>query len=71
VSIVTRRLLFIVLLSAVVWILGIVCVIHQVPQRNAYNFVINYSRPGQVWGVRLIWWSIWLTILWGGTFLVC
>jgi len=52
---------------------------HQVSQRNGTfidpfhfcNFVINYSRPGQVWGVRLIWWSIWLTILWGGTFLVC
>src|SRR5260221_11846255 len=21
----------------------------------------------QVWGLRLIWWSIWLSVVWGGT----
>ncbi|KAF8973263.1 hypothetical protein BDZ97DRAFT_1780386 [Flammula alnicola] len=51
VSIVTRWILFIVPMLGVLWIPGILSLT---------------SFRTLIWGVRLIWWSIWLTVLWGG-----
>ncbi|KAL0576656.1 hypothetical protein V5O48_005316 [Marasmius crinis-equi] len=52
VSIVTRWFLFIVPVMAILWIPGIL------------QFT---SKPnGEIWGVRLLWWSIWLSVMWGG-----
>jgi len=51
-SIVTRWTLFIVPVLAILWIPGIIG--------------LTVSPRGQIWGVRLIWWSIWLSVAWGG-----
>ncbi|TFK75422.1 hypothetical protein BDN72DRAFT_757999 [Pluteus cervinus] len=52
VSIVTRWILFIAPVLAILWIPGI---LHFTKFPNA-----------QVWGVQLHWWSIWLSVVWGG-----
>lgn len=52
VSIVTRWTLFIIPVLAIVWIPGIIG--------------LTASHSGEIWGVRLIWWSIWLSVVWGG-----
>ncbi|EKM54463.1 uncharacterized protein PHACADRAFT_258317 [Phanerochaete carnosa HHB-10118-sp] len=52
VSVVTRRLLFIVLVLGLLWIPGIV------------GFTV--APEATVWGVKLLWWSIWLSVVWGG-----
>lgn len=31
--------------------------------------ILPISPPLQVWGVRLLWWSIWLSVCWGGLLL--
>ncbi|KAI0063682.1 hypothetical protein BV25DRAFT_1801709 [Artomyces pyxidatus] len=51
-SIVTRWTLFIVPVLILFWIPGIVG--------------LTSARKATIWGVRLIWWSIWLTIAWVG-----
>ncbi|EAU91403.1 hypothetical protein CC1G_01892 [Coprinopsis cinerea okayama7 len=52
VSIVTRWFLFIVPILGILWVPGILGVT---------------SFPNaKVWAVKLIWWSIWLTVLWAG-----
>ncbi|KAL0072385.1 hypothetical protein AAF712_000148 [Marasmius tenuissimus] len=52
VSIVTRWFLFIVPVMAILWIPGIL------------QFT---SKPnGEIWGVKLLWWSIWFSVAWGG-----
>ncbi|KAH9058802.1 Mechanosensitive ion channel-domain-containing protein, partial [Lactarius vividus] len=52
-SIVTRWTLFIVPILIIIWIPGILA--------------LTASPTGEViWGVRLIWWSIWLSIFWCG-----
>ncbi|KAH9948995.1 Mechanosensitive ion channel-domain-containing protein [Amylocystis lapponica] len=52
VSIVTRWTLFIIPVMGIIWIPGI----------------LGFTKfpNGSVWGVKLIWWSIWLTVVWGG-----
>ncbi|KAF9460703.1 hypothetical protein BDZ94DRAFT_1169180 [Collybia nuda] len=52
VSIVTRWILFIVPVLAILWIPGILS--------------LTTSPNASVWGVRLLWWSIWLSVCWGG-----
>ncbi|PFH51489.1 hypothetical protein AMATHDRAFT_142246 [Amanita thiersii Skay4041] len=52
VSIVTRWAIFIIPVLGVIWIPGILG-ITTFPNAN-------------VWGVKLLWWSIWLTIVWAG-----
>ncbi|KAI0092959.1 Mechanosensitive ion channel-domain-containing protein [Irpex rosettiformis] len=52
VSIVTRWFLFIVPPMAIIWIPGILG--------------LTSSPKATIWGVKLIWWSIWLSVLWGG-----
>ncbi|KAF9475543.1 hypothetical protein BDN70DRAFT_813949, partial [Pholiota conissans] len=52
VSIVTRWILFIVPILGLVWIPGILG--------------LTTFPHASIWGVRLIWWSIWLSVLWGG-----
>ncbi|RXW21641.1 hypothetical protein EST38_g4203 [Candolleomyces aberdarensis] len=52
VSIVTRWFLFIVPVLGILWIPGILGV--------------TTFPNAKIWGVKLIWWSIWLTVLWGG-----
>jgi len=52
-SIVTRWTLFIIPVLAIIWIPGILG--------------LTASPTGKIWGVRLIWWSIWLSVAWGGT----
>ncbi|KAF8499687.1 Mechanosensitive ion channel-domain-containing protein [Russula emetica] len=51
-SIVTRWTLFIIPVLAILWIPGIIG--------------LTSSHRGEIWGVRLIWWSIWLSVAWGG-----
>ncbi|KAI0001284.1 Mechanosensitive ion channel-domain-containing protein [Russula compacta] len=51
-SIVARWTLFIVPILALIWIPGILS--------------LTASPNGKIWGVRLIWWSIWLSVAWGG-----
>ncbi|KAI0000574.1 Mechanosensitive ion channel-domain-containing protein [Russula vinacea] len=51
-SIVTRWTLFIIPVLAIIWIPGILG--------------LTVSRRGEIWGVRLIWWSIWFSVVWGG-----
>ncbi|KAI0305411.1 hypothetical protein B0F90DRAFT_1808688 [Multifurca ochricompacta] len=55
-SIVTRWTLFIVPILIILWIPGVLSV--------------TMSPKGEIWGVRLIWWSIWLTIFWCGMMLL-
>lgn len=52
VSIVTRWFLFIVPVMAILWI----------PAILQFTTFPN----GEVWGVKLLWWSIWLSVAWGG-----
>ncbi|KAN0132094.1 Mechanosensitive ion channel domain containing protein [Lactarius tabidus] len=51
-SIVTRWTLFIVPILAIIWIPGILA--------------LTVSPKGEIWGVRLIWWSIWFSVMWCG-----
>ncbi|ORY33717.1 Mechanosensitive ion channel-domain-containing protein [Naematelia encephala] len=51
-GIIVRWALYIIPILALLWIPGIVGV--------------TAAPNGKVWSVKLIWWSIWLTILWGG-----
>ncbi|KAK7057174.1 serine/threonine protein kinase [Favolaschia claudopus] len=55
VSIVTRWILFIVPVMAVIWIPGIIVLVGT-----------GKLREAQVWGIGLLWWSIWLSVCWGG-----
>ncbi|KAJ7096303.1 Mechanosensitive ion channel-domain-containing protein [Mycena epipterygia] len=57
VSIVSRWILFIVPVLALVWIPGIL-VLTTSKSSKVHN--------AQVWGVGLLWWSIWLSVCWGG-----
>ncbi|TFK54216.1 hypothetical protein OE88DRAFT_1624688 [Heliocybe sulcata] len=52
VSIVTRWAIFIIPVMALLWIPGILG--------------LTTFPHAEVWGVRLIWWSIWLSVVWGG-----
>lgn len=52
VSIVTRWILFIVPVLGIIWIPGILG--------------ITTFPNAKVWSVKLIWWSIWLSVVWGG-----
>ncbi|KAF8893315.1 Mechanosensitive ion channel-domain-containing protein [Infundibulicybe gibba] len=52
VSIVTRWILFIVPVLGILWIPGIVG--------------LTTFPNAQVWGVKLVWWSIWMSVCWGG-----
>ncbi|KAG6917310.1 hypothetical protein DXG01_002968 [Tephrocybe rancida] len=52
VSIVTRWILLIVPVLALLWIPGILSL-------TAYP-------KATIWGVRLLWWSVWLSVAWGG-----
>ncbi|KAG5643162.1 hypothetical protein DXG03_001492 [Asterophora parasitica] len=52
VSIVTRWILFIVPVLGIIWIPGIL----------GFTTFPN----AKVWGVKLLWWSIWLSVAWGG-----
>lgn len=52
VSIVTRWIIFIIPILSILWIPGILS-LTTFPNAN-------------IWGVRLIWWSIWFTVCWGG-----
>ncbi|TEB38382.1 hypothetical protein FA13DRAFT_1726059 [Coprinellus micaceus] len=51
-SIVTRWFLFIVPVLGIIWIPGILS--------------ITKFPNARVWAVKLIWWSIWLTVVWAG-----
>ncbi|KJA19910.1 hypothetical protein HYPSUDRAFT_842053 [Hypholoma sublateritium FD-334 SS-4] len=51
-SIVTRWILFVLPILGIVWIPGILS-------------LTTFPRAA-VWGVRLIWWSVWLSVVWGG-----
>lgn len=51
-SIVTRWTLFILPILIIIWIPGILA--------------LTASPTGEIWGVRLIWWSIWLSVFWCG-----
>ncbi|KAJ6586941.1 Mechanosensitive ion channel-domain-containing protein [Mycena vulgaris] len=53
VSIVSRWILFIVPILGLIWIPGILVLTGTVPH-------------AEVWGVGLLWWSIWLSVCWGG-----
>ncbi|KAJ7770227.1 Mechanosensitive ion channel-domain-containing protein [Mycena maculata] len=53
VSIVSRWIMFIVPLLAVIWIPGILVLTKTTPH-------------AEVWGIGLLWWSIWLSVCWGG-----
>ncbi|KAG7098557.1 hypothetical protein E1B28_000491 [Marasmius oreades] len=52
VSIVTRWFLFIIPVMGIIWIPAIL-------QFTTYP-------NGEIWAVKLLWWSIWLSIVWGG-----
>ncbi|KAL0955922.1 hypothetical protein HGRIS_002114 [Hohenbuehelia grisea] len=52
VSIVTRWILFIVPVLAMLWIPGILG--------------LTKFPNAHIWNVKLLWWSIWLSVLWGG-----
>ncbi|KAH6914006.1 Mechanosensitive ion channel-domain-containing protein [Coprinopsis sp. MPI-PUGE-AT-0042] len=52
VSIVTRWILFIVPVLGILWIPGILS--------------ITTFPKATVWSVKLLWWSIWLSVAWGG-----
>ncbi|KAF8906527.1 hypothetical protein CPB84DRAFT_1675669, partial [Gymnopilus junonius] len=51
-SIITRWIIFIVPILGIIWIPGIL-----------YLTTFHNAR---VWSVGLLWWSIWLTVIWGG-----
>lgn len=52
VSVVTRWILFIVPVLGAIWIPGLL---------GIFKF-----PNAKIWAVKLIWWSIWLTVVWGG-----
>ncbi|KAH0589492.1 hypothetical protein J132_05680 [Termitomyces sp. J132] len=52
VSIVTRWFLFIVPVLALIWIPGILS--------------LTVFPKTTIWDVRLLWWSVWLSVVWGG-----
>lgn len=52
VSIITRWALFIIPVLAILWIPGIVG--------------LTTARNATIWGVLLMWWSIWLSVVWVG-----
>ncbi|KAK0461093.1 Mechanosensitive ion channel-domain-containing protein [Desarmillaria tabescens] len=52
VSIVSRWILFILPIMAILWIPGIL--------------QLTTFPNAMVWGVKLLWWSIWLSVVWGG-----
>ncbi|KAF7361876.1 Mechanosensitive ion channel protein [Mycena venus] len=52
---VSRWILFIVPVLGLIWIPGIIVLTSSGKLHNA-----------QVWGVGLLWWSIWLSVCWGG-----
>ncbi|KAF8070126.1 Mechanosensitive ion channel-domain-containing protein [Lyophyllum atratum] len=52
VSIVTRWILFIVPVLGLLWIPGILS--------------LTTFPNTDIWGVRLLWWSVWLSVVWGG-----
>ncbi|XP_006461100.1 hypothetical protein AGABI2DRAFT_204597, partial [Agaricus bisporus var. bisporus H97] len=52
VSIITRWILFIVPMLGILWIPGILS--------------LTVYPNANIWGVKLLWWSIWLTICWAG-----
>ncbi len=35
-------------------------------------YIVSFPCPlnagCQIWGVKLLWWSIWLSVVWGGEF---
>ncbi|KIL66205.1 hypothetical protein M378DRAFT_186034 [Amanita muscaria Koide BX008] len=51
-SVITRWFLFIVPVLGILWIPGI--------------FQLTIFPNAKVWGVNLLWWSIWLSVVWGG-----
>ncbi|KAG9046286.1 hypothetical protein FS837_004683 [Tulasnella sp. UAMH 9824] len=51
-SIVTRWILYIIPIAGLLWIPGIIG--------------LTAAPNAHIWHVKLIWWSIWLTVLWGG-----
>jgi hypothetical protein len=51
-SIIVRWIFYIVPILAMLWIPGIIA--------------LTGLPDAQVWGVGLLWWSIWLSVLWGG-----
>ncbi|KAG9013647.1 hypothetical protein FRB90_005819 [Tulasnella sp. 427] len=51
-SIITRWMLYIIPVAALLWIPGILG--------------LTATPNANVWHVKLLWWSIWLTVLWGG-----
>ncbi|KAF7321301.1 Mechanosensitive ion channel protein [Mycena kentingensis (nom. inval.)] len=55
VSIVTRWFIFIVPVLGIIWIPGILDYTGTVGDPKRY-----------IWGVRFKWWSIWLSVVWGG-----
>ncbi|KIY73032.1 hypothetical protein CYLTODRAFT_342952 [Cylindrobasidium torrendii FP15055 ss-10] len=52
-SIITRWFIFIVPILGIIWIPGILQLTDTTPN-------------GEVWGVKFLWWSIWLSVVWGG-----
>lgn len=70
-SIVTRWILFIVPMLGILWIPGILS-LTKFPHANVSNSLSPFLLLAgidvlvQIWAVRLIWWSIWLTVLWAG-----
>ncbi|KAF8326601.1 Mechanosensitive ion channel-domain-containing protein [Cantharellus anzutake] len=51
-SIITRWIIFIVPIMALLWIPGILSV--------------TSAPKATIWHVRLLWWSVWFSIIWGG-----
>lgn len=70
VSIITRWILFIVPMLGILWIPGILS-LTAYPNANVSPNVLEDSEVTlnfikKIWGVKLLWWSIWLTICWAG-----
>ncbi|KAJ6593918.1 Mechanosensitive ion channel-domain-containing protein [Mycena capillaripes] len=61
VSIVSRWILFIVPVMGIIWIPGIIVLTSTGKLHQA-----QASLLATVWGVGLLWWSIWLSVCWGG-----
>ena len=69
----TRWTLFIIPVLGILWIPGIIGLTASPRGEVRFPFHsglmviwINLSLFMQIWGVRLIWWSIWLSVVWGG-----
>ncbi|KAJ7170538.1 Mechanosensitive ion channel-domain-containing protein [Mycena crocata] len=63
VSIISRWILFILPVLAILWIPGILVLAGVARDAQASLFGV---WPLHVWGVGLLWWSIWLSVCWGG-----